>query len=192
MRNPAIAVIIAFVTVLSLPLHAKTKGAADGGFNTAFQLSLFNPIQIFNENSDVFGIRLTLLYGKIHHIYGVDFGCGLSEATRAFGFAFAPVNIIGRFHGGQMGIVNINGDTAGEQMAVVNVTGGQHGGQIGVVNIARETKGYQLGFFNSVQGLILGTQIGVINVADRGVQVGLINILKSGQMGFFPIVNVGF
>ena len=40
------------------------------------QLSLFNPIQLYGENTSIVGIRINILYGKNSSVTGLDLGFG--------------------------------------------------------------------------------------------------------------------
>lgn len=133
------------------------------------QLSLFNPIQLFSENSSISGLRLNLIYGKNERMTGLDFGL-INHTT-------------GAFKGVQFGLVGIsNSDFTGWQDNAVNITNGKF-------------EGLQWGFFNSAKRMN-GVQIGLVNVAgymDKGLQIGLINIIhQNGAFPFFPIINWSF
>ncbi len=133
------------------------------------QLALFNPIQLFSENTSIAGVRLTLLYGKNTSVSGVDFG--LVNHTTS-----------GTSLGWQEGIVGLNeANFVGLQSCGVNFNkGNAEGVQIGLVNHAGSMNGLQLGVVNHA-----GTM--------KGLQIGLINIIKSGgQFPVFPIVNWSF
>ncbi|HQO41156.1 MAG TPA: hypothetical protein PK986_11850, partial [Spirochaetota bacterium] len=41
---------------------------------TPLQLALFNPVQIFDEKCNVYGLRLNLIYGVNSDLYGIDIG----------------------------------------------------------------------------------------------------------------------
>ena len=133
------------------------------------QLALFNPVQIFPENTSIAGIRLSLIYGKNASVSGIDWG--LVNHTTS-----------GTSLGWQMGLVGINdANFVGLQSSFVNVNeGSAEGVQWGFYNHARSMNGLQLGFINHA-----GTM--------KGLQIGLINIIKSGgQFPVFPIVNWSF
>ncbi len=50
---------------------------------TPVQLSLFRPVQVFDDGRDVYGLRLNLLYGRNRNLVGLDLG--LVNSTRNFG-----------------------------------------------------------------------------------------------------------
>ncbi|MBN1302678.1 MAG: hypothetical protein JW995_15775 [Melioribacteraceae bacterium] len=134
------------------------------------QISLFNPVQLYDETTSITGLRINLLYGKNTKITGLDFG--LVNHTTS-----------GVSKGVQFGVVGIaDDDFTGWQDNFVNIT-------------KRHFEGLQWGFVNYA-GTMSGVQIGLINYAanmTKGLQIGLVNIIKQGgQFPFFPIVNWAF
>ena len=134
------------------------------------QLALFNPIQIFDENTSITGLRISLLYGKNKTVSGLDWG--LVNHTTS-----------GVSKGVQFGMVGIvESDFVGWQNNGVNITHGSFEGlQWGLVNYAGSVSGVQLGLVNYAANM------------KKGLQIGLINIIKTGgQFPVFPIVNWAF
>jgi len=133
------------------------------------QLALFNPIQIFPENTSIGGIRISLIYGKNASVSGLDWG--LVNYTTS-----------GTSMGWQTGLVGLNeANFVGLQSNFVNVNN-------------QNVEGVQWGFYNHA-GYMNGLQLGFINHAGsmKGLQIGLINIIKTGgQFPIFPIVNWSF
>lgn len=131
------------------------------------QLALFNPVQIFDENTSITGLRINIIYGKNAQVSGLDWGL-INHMTS------------GVSKGVQFGLVGIvEADFMGWQDNGVNITHGKFEGlQWGIVNYA---------------GTVSGVQIGLVNYAanmTKGLQIGLVNIIKhGGQFPFFPIVN---
>lgn len=133
------------------------------------QLSLFAPIQLFNENTSITGIRLNFLYGRNTSVTGLDWGL-VNHCTG------------GKSSGIQIGLVGlVDGDFSGFQDNFINSTKKDfRGWQWGFVNYAHYANGLQLGFVNYA-------------VTMKGLQIGLINIIKQGgQFPIFPIVNWSF
>lgn len=133
------------------------------------QLSLVTPIQIFNENDPISGIRLSLLYGRSVSVTGLDWGLVNHTTT-------------GISKGVQFGLVGMaDADFVGWQDNFVNVVkGNMEGFQWGFVNYANYANGLQLGFVNYARSM-------------KGLQIGLVNIIKQGgQFPVFPIVNWSF
>ncbi len=134
------------------------------------QLALFNPVQIFNENTSITGLRISLLYGKNATVKGLDWG--LVNHTTS-----------GVSKGVQFGLVGINeADFMGWQDNGVNITKGKFEGlQWGLVNYAGTVSGVQIGFVNYAANMTKGLQIGLVNIIKQG-----------GQFPVFPIVNWAF
>lgn len=77
---------------------------------------------------------------------------------------------------------------SGMQLAPVNLCKQMGGFQMAFVNVARRrSEVFQLGLVNTSGS---GTQVGLVNVADRaGFQFGLLNFNSEGFLPFFPIIN---
>lgn len=135
------------------------------------QISLINPIQIFNEDTSICGFRLNLICGVNDNVTGFDLGLG---------------NVVkGNFKGVQWGAVNyVEGNASGWMDAsITNIVKG-------------EFTGFQSAWIYNYAGKVTsGLQFGLINNTDdlNGVQIGLLNFNGKGEpMGFFPIVNWSF
>ncbi|MBU2491867.1 MAG: hypothetical protein KJ571_04525 [Bacteroidetes bacterium] len=152
-----------YLSVLISLIFLNTAKAQD----KPIQLALFNPVQIFDENTSITGLRINLIYGKNAQVSGLDWGL-INHITS------------GVSKGVQFGLVGIvEADYMGWQDNGVNITKGKFEGlQWGIVNYA---------------GTVSGVQIGLVNYAanmTKGLQIGLVNIIKQGgQFPFFPIVN---
>lgn len=133
------------------------------------QISILAPIQLFDEDTSIEGLRLSLLYGKNYNVTGFDLGL-VSHTT-------------GEFKGVQFGFIGISdSDFTGWQDNTVNWTKGKFKGlQVGIVNYAKNMTGVQFGLVNYAVYM------------NEGLQIGLINIIKeNGAFPFFPIVNWSF
>jgi len=188
---------IGFVFLIGI---ATAKASADDEIRVA-QLALFHPIQVFNADNDVSGVRWDIIYGVNDNIHGLDFGIVNKTTGDQGGVQFGYVNLVdGYFHGWQRGIVNIvGGDFVGWQDGVYNhVLGDFCGVQTSYVNrVKGDFKGLQVGlFYNSVDQRMEGLQIGLVNragILDDAVQIGLLNFNDSlHPLGFFPIINFAF
>ena len=147
------------------------------------QLSLFSPLQIVKPSDSIIGGRLNLIYGKNRRVSGIDIGL-VNHTTDDFtGFGYGLVHIVDKDAlGFQIGVVNhVKGELVGWQYSVVNTNGATRGLQLGLVNYS---------------GVMSGVQLGFINYADRvdkGIQIGLINIIKQGGvLPVLPVVNWSF
>ncbi len=166
--------------MLAMPL---TASAEDGG--TKFgQLALFEPIQIFDKDTSVKGIRWNIFYGVNKDVGGLDLGL----ANKATGDVGAL----------EIGLANmVGGDFTGIQWGFYNDVGGSFTGwQDGAVNmVGGDFVGLQTGLYNKVGGKASGLQLAIVNDAGSlyGLQIGIINFNKSKEpFGFLPIVNFSF
>ena len=166
------------------------------GANTAFQLALFHPLQIFGAENDVCGLGLNLIYGRNTNLYGLDVGVANDKTGEVCGAQLGLGNRAGVLYGVQLGAVSVaHGETVGMQAGVLNWSkGAGNAFQCGLISIASEYSGFQLGGFNYADDYE-GLQLGVVNVCNSmtGVQIGLLNfILKSQYIMFAPIFNASF
>ncbi len=150
------------VLVLALPVLATAQ-------SKPVNLALFNPVQVFPENTTIGGVRINLIYGKNIEMSGFDWGL---------------VNHVG------------TGGCTGVQWGLGNICDGNFGGwQSGFINLSnKNVEGFQWGFYNTGD-YVNGFQLGFINSAQtmKGLQIGLVNIIKKGgQFPVFPIVNWSF
>jgi len=150
-----------------------------------FQLSLIGPtMQLVDDDADIKGLRINLLYGVNRNVTGLDLGL-VNRTT-------------GDFKGLQHGLIGAtHGRFSGWQDNwAVNVAEGQfYGLQTGIVNIVGTGEGVQFGgVYNSAE-YMSGLQFALVNFAEDlyGVQIGLINIIRSkGNFPILPFVNWKF
>ena len=158
-------IVILFLSILFIGAINTTVKAQD----KPIQVALFNPVQVFPENTSITGLRLNILYGKNNNVSGIDWGLVNSTTGKQVGL--------------QMGVINL-------------VDNGFLGLQSGFVNFTdSKFEGLQWGFVNYHRGKVSGVQFGFINYAGSmyGLQIGLINIIQQGgAFPFFPIVNWSF
>jgi len=167
-----------------------------GAGATALQLAVFNPVQLFRESYDVYGLRLNLPYGKNVSVYGADIGVFGWAANEAGALQLGVANRCGSLAGAQIGgLCNVvDKEMSGFQLAAFSMAGQLGNGlQLGVVNVSGENySGVQIGGFNYGRGDVYGLQLGVVNVATTmtGLQFGLLNFIwKSQFLTFAPILN---
>lgn len=152
-----------------------------------FQLALVGPtMQLVDDDADVQGVRVNLIYGVDRNMTGLDLG--LINHTR------------GHMTGVGFGVVNVaDGGFSGWQSGAVNVAGGQFTGVqwspwtvLSLANFVEAGEGAQIAIaFNRAQNL-RGFQLSLVNVAEDmyGVQVGLINIIRSKpDLWILPLFN---
>ncbi|MFC1528440.1 LA_2272 family surface repeat-containing protein [Candidatus Latescibacterota bacterium] len=178
MKNAFCILLIAFV-ITCCPLVSSAQSDVK-----PIQISIWNPVQLFNSSTSIHGIRLILLYGVNQDIIGLDWVGVIHKVN-------------GDMVGWQEGIINIvGGNVRGFQDGFVNYVKGEFWGlQTSIVNINKSrTIGLQAGFYNSTNDMN-GVQFGAVNIAKTlyGLQIGIININKSGNLlKFLPIVNFSF
>ena len=180
LKKLSIGILSALLIASSLQAQESTKSV------TPFQYSIFSPIQLFGEEYDVYGCRLTLLYGVNASVCGVDAGLYSVSTGDQYGFQ-------------GMGVVSSReGDTTGVTCAgIANLSKGSESG----VSLAGLFD-FAMGDFSGLQaaGLICharkfnGMQISLFNHCDdfEGVQFGLVNICKSQTLPFTLFINFRF
>jgi hypothetical protein len=203
-------------TLLALILSTSLACSEDW---TPFQLALFNPVQVFPEKTNVYGVRLNIIYGNNRELKGVDYGPvniveKETKGVQVGAWPFGGVNVSGMLKGVQLagvfGGANLTDhDANGFQAAgilgganIVNgtMTGLQVSGVIAGVNLARRMEGVQLaGILGGVNIATNahGAQIATLyNHAEtmRGAQVGLVNFCEKMygvQVGLVNIIRDG-
>lgn len=167
-----------------------------GAGATALQLAICNPVQLFRENYDIYGLRLNLPYGKNASVYGADIGVFGWAVNEAGALQLGVVNRCGSLAGAQIGgLCNlVDKEMAGFQLATFSMAGQSGNGcQLGLVNVSGENySGVQIGGFNYGRGDVYGLQLGVVNVTTTmtGLQLGLFNFIwKSQFITFAPVIN---
>lgn len=118
---------------------------------TPLQISLFNPIQLTNEGSDVLGLRLNLFYGRNQNVNGLDLGLVNSVDDSSSGLALGLLNYSEIRHAGlQAGVVNIaKRSLYGFQIGIANYSETPFGLQFGVVNIGDKIYFPMFGIFTN-------------------------------------------
>ena len=184
------------------------------------QIALISPIQVVDAESSVAGLRVNAIYGRNKDMVGADLGLVNHSTGRFDGLQVGGINIVkGDFAGVQAGVLfnSVDGSFVGFQglgggLGSV-VEGNFHGWQNAFLNATtsgefvglqtgwisslcdKDFHGLQTsGFFNFVKGQCFGVQFGLINMSEslNGVQIGLINIVKTGQIKFLPLLNASF
>jgi hypothetical protein len=152
---------------------------------TPFQLALFNPVQIFEEDDDVKGARANVVYGNNRDVSGIDIGfIGRSESMTGF-----------QVNAGYNGSETLDGIQIGSLNEVsYRVRGVQLGG---VISYGGEVSGLQIAGAHNRAESITGVQIGgMVNETEEltGVQIGLINFNWSRPFPFqcLPFISIGF
>lgn len=161
---------------------------------------IFPAVEAPSQDWDVAFLRINILAGRHHGVYGLDVGVVGNEVLGEFvGLQVAGFyNRIGESDAALQfaGFINrCNGDFAGMQTAVAAnfADGTMTGFQFGLVNRAARLDGLQIGLFNIAE-TGSGVQIGVWNSAQslEGLQIGIGNYNADSTMPFFPVINFAF
>ncbi len=125
---------------------------------TPLQLSFWDPIQLFPENFNIYGIRMNLPYGSNQNVTGIDIG-GMN------------VTIQGQT-GGQLGLMNLSEDSWGGCGGVMNYTNNLHGVQFGLLNTAQKfSTGVQVAGLMNLSDHVKGVQLHCVVFGNGAVQV---------------------
>jgi len=164
------------------------------GFSRAqenpFQIAFVGPtMQLVDDDEDIKGIRLNLIYGVNRNVSGLDIGLINHTNGEMTGVAFGIVNVTdGDFSGWQSGMVNVTqGQFTGLQWAPWSI--------LSLANFAEAAEGAQIAAAFNRAEYMHGLQLSLVNVAEDmyGVQVGLINIIRSKpNLWILPFVNWKF
>jgi hypothetical protein len=202
--------------LISLPVAAAAQDtttelsdASEPRDPAAFQLSLWDSVQVVDRTRSIHGLRLTLPYGRNWDVQGVDIGI-VNRIEHDFeGAQFSVAGLVdGDMKGLQYNwlVSSVGGEAEGAQFAVVNTVGALHGAQCGAVNYARDgARGAGFGIVNVYGGQSVGAELGLVNYARRiegvqfglvnvtehlhGVQIGLVNVARNGVLPVFVIFN---
>lgn len=170
---------------------------------TAFQLALYNPAQIVSEETDVQGLRLSLIYGKNDTVKGLDVGV-VAHAREARGVAVGILHIVDEDLTG-LQVAPIGASVTHRSLRGVQAAFGLsrandlEGAQLSIVNLLEEPSrgiqaasfanlhksdltGLQVALLNNVASLG-GLQVGGVNFSEAtdGAQIGLIWNYTSGS-----------
>jgi hypothetical protein len=184
--------------VLAIAMLCSAFGCAPSRGWTPIQVGMFNPGQLFTEETDVHGLRLSLPYTHNENVYGLDTGI----ASTAESLTGIQVNFL--FNGAQDATalqaticLNSSIKAKGLQLSVLNLVEQSFSGLqlAGLVNTAGEAKGAQIAGIHNRAESIVGLQItSLVNETNdlRGLQIGALNFNESGPLPFFPIFNFGW
>jgi hypothetical protein len=152
---------------------------------TPFQLAFFNPAQVFGEETDVRGVRVSAIYGNNAEITGIDIGgIGLSDSMTGLQVNMA-YSEAANLDGVQISSINkIDERVRGVQLG-------------GVISHADEVIGLQIAPVHNLAETVKGVQIGgMINETEEltGVQIGIVNFNWSRPFPFqcLPFISIGF
>jgi hypothetical protein len=148
-----------------------------------FQIAIFHPLQLRDENTSILALRVSLLYGRNVAVKGLDVGL-VNHCTggESLGLQYGLVGFVeGDFMGWQDNSISIvKGEFSGLQTGIYNEIDHGVGLQVGWGNKARSMRGLQLGFVNYTETM-------------HGLQIGLLNIIRDKEdLPVFVFVNWSF
>jgi hypothetical protein len=178
------------------------------------ELSLWKNIQLFDQDTPIVGARLgvTSVNKETH---GIDIGLLATITDQGSGINVAYLVKSDHHTGLQIAMASHTLRTDGiliawlgnplvsweERPRETMVNGAQvglfgsrtnelNGVQLSMIaNVANDVDGLQVALANKAKRVGLGSQVGLVNIADRGLQIGLLNFNKNGFLPFFPLIN---
>jgi|GEM_PF-1039782 len=178
---------------------------------TPFQFAVWNPVQLFDENTDVYGLRMSLFYGRNRDIYGMDFSLFSNNADDIYGLSILGFGnellfgcTVGAWAWAEKRVPNIHGVQIGggagagfilypypigAAAALVTKAGNVDGAQISLLgNHAARVRGIQIaGLANYVEGGMTGLQLALIGSKTKGegtaIQIGVFGNATDGNYG---------
>lgn len=135
------------------------------------------------EDVDVVGFRFNLPVGQCEQVTGIDLLgiIGRSQYFNGIQLNLWHNDVTDTLAGWQIGVYNSTslGDALGLQTGLWNEANTLYGVQAGIINIADYAEGIQVGLINRTESM-------------HGFQIGLINVIRSSQVPFCPLINIGF
>ncbi|MCX5784984.1 MAG: hypothetical protein NTX59_04800 [Elusimicrobia bacterium] len=123
----------------------------------------------------------TAAYPLVHSVSGIEIGLLYSNTPSNTGLQGTFIyGKTGNLNGLQLGLVTSADTATGMQWGGVNMAKDMKGAQIGWVNYAEKFTGFQLGFVNYAENM------------SKGLQIGLVNIIKNSTLPVMVIVNARF
>ena len=149
--------------------------------------------------TDAQGAQFSIGLNLAKRIDGVQFAVGANvlQEGRGAQFAVGPNVAYERFDGVQGSLINLGERLVGAQLGLVNMARHMYGVELGLVNLTQDFMGFQAGLVNaSIAGESSGLQLGLVNVGTqrvRGTQIGLVNYAEraSGQVGLVSVTRDG-
>ena len=146
--------------------------------------TIVDPIQIFDNETSIKGVRFNLIYGVNKELRGLDVGLINRTSGTTKALQWGPL----------VGIADTD-FTGWQANGLANVVNENFTGvQTGIANRAQFGEGFQFGIFNSAE-MFSGFQLGFFNITNQlnGLQIGLLNIARAKEkLPIFPIVNWSF
>lgn len=150
------------------PLYATLFRGLFPGMPTPLQINLENLGLFCPVGTTVYGVELNLPVGGVKECYGVS---------------VAP-------------LMNANVSMCGISAGLMNSNHNVYGLSVGGGNFYEENYGVSIGVYNlklpktqSGKPKMNLLQIGILNTAESGLQIGLVNYNPNALIPFFPLVN---
>jgi hypothetical protein len=178
------------LTGICLAIVAGTQfcnaGAFEGVKNSPFDSGIYQPAQLFNEYTNIYGMRLSMFITENKNVYGLDAGL-VNLARNSYGMQASAVNMANKDSIGlAFGIFNSAGERLfGSQVGLYNQSGMDYFDK--TLRKDCTSKGVQIGWLNHVQAVFKGCQLGVANISDSyfsGVQLGFGNFVQNDDKSF--------
>jgi hypothetical protein len=205
-RVVLLALALASIAFLIRPAAAANLGevttpAVSSGW-TPLQFAVWSPVQVFDENRDVYGLRTSLFYGRNRDIYGIDLSLFANSADDIYGLSILV------FGNELLFACNFGGWTFGQQR-VPNIHGIQIGGGAGagfilyplpifavagLVTKAGNVDGAQISLIGNHANKVRGLQIaGLGNYADKvgGIQIAVLGNYAESDMTGLQLAVIG-
>ena len=164
-----------FPFTLLINYHSGERGSVRTGYFhsdwSPFQFALYMPGQVFDESTEIYGLRINLGYSGAKSVNGLDIGL-LNWSGKERGVQLGLGNVVTESTSGvQFGLTSVNlGDLNGLAInPLVGITEGNLNGiQIGTVLwTEKEAHGFQLGLLLNKAERTFIPQIGGVNVARQ-------------------------
>ncbi len=161
-------------------------GAFEDVKSSPFDAGIYQPVQLFNEYTNIYGMRLSLFMTENKDVYGFDTGL-VTLSRNSCGMQASAVNIADKDSAGlAFGIFNSAGNRLfGCQAGLYNQSGMNYFDK--TIRKDCTSKGVQIGWMNHVQAIFKGCQIGIGNISDSyfsGVQIGFGNYVQNDDNSF--------
>ena len=173
--------------LLALAVLVATLGLTAAA-ESPIKLSLYDNIAWPKTNNA--NIVLGLVDNNTPTVHGVSLALGSSRANEMWGLSGAWFYARSKeLRGLQGALYNVTYDVKGVTSSLVDHNKGSFTGvQLSLVNLAGDVTGVQWAFYNQAERLS-GLQLGFVNYIkhiDRGLQIGLVNIIENN--GWLPIM----
>jgi len=192
---------VSFLDIGTVNSAEDFAGFQGGIVNIVDDLALGIQLGAVNYMHDFFGIQAGLVNIN-YELFGIQLGVFNYHTTRACGLQLGIIGTMGKigYLGGSRA-VQISGIFNSVEYSDHYKTTSLYrdhekfyfkGAQISIILNTSDVNfsGTQVGIVN-IADRISGLQIGLVNIARRmsGVQIGLINIIREGALPFFPFFN---